>query len=163
MSSARQRPAWRQFVAALALTSLLGACTTERPDGSPARVVQEFIQRMQSVHGEPDAARQAYELLWLEAKKNLTERAQRASAVSGRKVGPEEMLAPSAFHLAFTPRRFDTRMEGKWAIVTIRGDRAQDHAEVRCIAEGNGWRVVLEPPALTPVRKRPEPDSDKTP
>ena len=82
---------------------------------------------------------------------NLAERAKRASAVSGRKMAPEEMLAPSRFSLRFKPRHYQARIQGQWAVVTITGE-----APVRLSLEELSRRVVLELPPLPPIQKRPD-------
>jgi hypothetical protein len=128
-------------------------CEPEPVDERPERVVAEFVERMQRVHGDPESARAAYDLLWGEGKANLAERAKRASALSDRKVGPEEMLAPSHFSLAFTPRRWTARIDGQWAVVTVAGE-ADQQREIRCVAEDGRWRIVQPFPPLTPIRKR---------
>jgi hypothetical protein len=135
----------------------LAACKSESVDVRPDRTVEEFVLRMQRVHGDPKSARPAFDLLWSEAKRNLAERAKRASAVVGRKVAPEEMLAPSRFSMRFTPRRYDARVDGDWAIVTISGEvaDAQRH-DVKCVREDGMWRVVLDLPQLPPIQKRSE-------
>lgn len=127
-----------------------------RAGGRHARgVVEEFIVRMERVHGDRHRARAAYELLWSEAKANLAERAKRASAVAGRAVAPEEMLAPSHFSLRFRPRRYTTRQQGNWAAVTAIG--AVPHTqreEIRCVLEADRWRVMLDVPGLPPIQTR---------
>ena len=134
------------------LASLLG-CEEEASDGEPERVVSEFIQRMQRVHGERKAARAAYDLLWSDARRNLAERAKRASDVAGREIAPEEMLPPSRFSLRHKPRHFEMRVDGDWAEVTVTGeDGAVDR--VKCVREDGKWRVVLELPALAPIERR---------
>jgi len=145
------------LVAALAAV----ACEREPVDDSPEQVVEEFIMRMQRVHGDPVAAKAAYELLWQDARENLAERAKRASAVSGTSVAPEAMLAPSRFSLRFKPRHYSVRVEGKWAAVTVTGEApATQRREVRCAKEPEGWRVVLALPALPPIQKRPGAEVD---
>jgi len=105
----------------LLAAALAGACSTEDASASPEGVVEAFLDRLARVHGDPEPARAAYELLWSEARKNLAERARHASAVAGRTVRPEEMIAPSRLTLRFEPRRFEARRTGDWAIVTAIG------------------------------------------
>ncbi|MES1188838.1 MAG: hypothetical protein ABUL60_33795 [Myxococcales bacterium] len=132
--------------------ALLG-CEEEASDGEPDRVVAEFIQRMQRVHGERKAARAAYDLLWSDARRNLAERAKRASDVAGREIAPEEMLPPSRFSLHHKPRQYGLRIDGDWAEVTVTGeDAAVDR--VKCVREDGKWRVVLELPPLPPIERR---------
>jgi hypothetical protein len=131
------------------------ACEQESADERPERVVAEFVERMQRVHGDPAASRAAYELLWAEGRNNLAERAKRASAVTGRKVAPEEMLAPTRFWLTFRPRSYSSRVQGNWAVVTVSGEAPRtQHHQVRCLMEDGRWRVVLELPSLPPIQKR---------
>jgi hypothetical protein len=136
---------------------LLMGCEREAIDSRPEQVVEEFIQRMQRVHGDNKAARAAYELLWVEARRNLAERAKRASAVAGREVAPEEMLAPSRFSLKLTPKRYSPQIDGDWALVTISGEGPDARSfTLRCVREDGHWRVVLELPPLAPIQHRPE-------
>lgn len=150
----RGTPVAVRFAVVLAAAS---GCEDEPVDATPTRVVEEFIARMERVHGDPEKARAAYELLWSEAQANLTERAKRASDVTGRAVAPEEMLAPSRFSLRFRPKRFDSREESRWAVVTAIGDvPTEQRKEIRCVREEDGWRVMLYIPNLPPIQTRPE-------
>jgi hypothetical protein len=129
-------------------------CEAEAKDSTPERVVQEFMDRMQRVHGDRRAARLAYELLWVDARRNLAERAKRASAVAGREIAPEEMIAPSHFSLAYRPKKLSARTDGDWSEVTVSGEaNAQPHI-VKCVREDGRWRVVLELPLLPPIQRR---------
>jgi hypothetical protein len=150
-----RRVALRQAFCLLAtppLASLLG-CQEEASDGEPERVVAEFIARMQRVHGERKAARAAYDLLWSDARRNLAERAKRASDVAGREIAPEEMLPPSRFSLHHKPRHFDMRVDGDWAEVVVTGEDGIVN-RVKCVREDGKWRVVLELPPLPPIERR---------
>ncbi|HYP98847.1 MAG TPA: hypothetical protein VER96_09240 [Polyangiaceae bacterium] len=142
---------------AVALAFAQTGCEAEAKDSTPERVVQEFIDRMQRVHGDPRAARLAYELLWVDARRNLAERAKRASAVAGREIGPEEMIAPSHFSLAYRPKKFTSRTDGDWSEVTVSGEASstQPHT-IKCVREVDHWRVVLELPPLPPIQRRPD-------
>lgn len=154
-SKQQRRPALALGVLALALAQM--GCEAEAKDSTPERVVQEFMDRMQRVHGDPRAARLAYELLWVDARRNLAERAKRASAVAGREIGPEEMIAPSHFSLAYRPKKFAARTDGDWSEVTVSGETnaTQPHI-VKCVREDGRWRVVLELPLLPPIQRRPD-------
>jgi len=152
----RRRLIWLALGLSLASTVLTG-CEAEANDSTPERVVQEFIDRMQRVHGDSHAARLAYELLWADARRNLAERAKRASAVAGREIAPEEMIAPSHFSLAYRPKKVTARVDGDWAEVTVSGESstAPPHV-VKCVREDGHWRVVLELPPLPPIQRRPD-------
>ncbi len=139
------------------LIATAAACEATPPDAHPETVVEEFISRMQRVHGDPVSGRAAYELMWSEAKQNLAERAKRASAVAGRKIGPEEMIAPSRFSMRFKPHHYQARIDGEWAVVTVTGEVADtQRRDIKCVREDGHWRVVLELPPVPPIQKRPE-------
>lgn len=141
-------------VLALVLAVALGACRSDPVDAPPEAIVEEFVLRMQRVHGDPKTAREAYELLWSEAKHGLAERAKRASAVVGREVAPESMIAPTHFSLSFVPKRYVARVDGDWAVVTAIGEAPKQRREVKCVKEDGRWRVVLVMPPLAPIQRR---------
>jgi hypothetical protein len=145
-----------RLLASIVLLGALTSCQRDPVDAEPARVVQEFVERMQRVHGDPKAARAAYDLLWAEAKYNLGERAKRASALSGRKVAPEEMLAPSRFTIRFTPTKYTAEVQGDWAVVTVTGEAPEQSHRIKCAREDDAWRVVLEIPPVAPIQRRPD-------
>jgi hypothetical protein len=138
------------------LALVVGACRADVVDAGPDAVVEEFVARMQRLHGDPKAARDAYELLWSEGQRSLAERAKRASAVAGREVAPQAMFAPSRFWLSFLPRRYAAHVDGDWAVVTAIGDEPTQRAEVKCVREDGHWRVVLVLPPLPPIQRRDE-------
>ena len=112
---------------------------------------------MERVHGDPEDARRAYELLSSGAKKNLEERARRASAATGRKMSPESMIAPSRFAVRFIPRTMRARTAGDRALVMVLGANPDvERAEVPCVLEDGRWRVDLILPPLPAIEKRPE-------
>jgi|SRR5882724_2047339 len=143
---------WSLLVAGVLGLPLLG-CEEEASDGEPDRVVAEFVARMQRVHGDRKAARAAYELLWSDARRNLAERAKRASDVAGREIAPEEMLPPSRFTLNHKPQRYDARIDGDWAEVSVTAENAGVD-RLKCVREDGKWRVVLELPPLPPIEHR---------
>jgi hypothetical protein len=144
------------MLASLLLAAHAAACQVDAIDAGPEAVVEEFVARMQRVHGDPKAARDAYDLLWSEAKRSLAERAKRASAVAGREVAPQAMLAPSRFWLSFLPKRYSAHTDGDWAVVTAIGEEPGQHEDVKCVREDGHWRVVLVLPPLPAIRRREE-------
>jgi hypothetical protein len=149
----RQTPSRAAWLAPLALCVGLG-CAQHSDEGSPERAVQEFIDRMQRVHGDVQKSKTAYDLLAAEARAKLEERAERASAAVGRVVKPEEMLAPSRFYLSFQPRVWSSREGPGWAIVSVEGESARERREIRCLREQGEWKVVLDLPDLPPLERR---------
>jgi hypothetical protein len=147
------RRATLALVGLWAAACMLAACRQEPSDVEPERLVADFIQRMQRVHGERKSARAAYDLLWADARRNLAERAKRASDVAGREIAPEEMLPPSRFSLHHKPRRYEARVDGDWAEVTVTGEDGSTN-KVKCVREDGNWRVVLELPPLAPIERR---------
>ena len=140
------------FLALLVPTS---GCREAPFEEAPERVVEALVERLQSVHGDGELGRAAVELLWEGARKNLEERAERASAASGRPVRPEEMLAPSRFSLRFDPRTYTPEIKGRYARVTVTGeDPGRELAEVHCVKENGKWRVVIDLPPLPPIESR---------
>jgi hypothetical protein len=130
------------------------ACAQHSDEGSPERAVQEFIDRMQRVHGDAQKSKAAYDLLATDARAKLAERAERASAAVGRVVKPEEMLAPSRFYLSFQPRTWSSREGPGWAVVTVEGESPRERSEIRCLREQGEWKVVLDLPELPPLEHR---------
>jgi hypothetical protein len=153
-SSARCR-CWSRGLCGLALLTLL-ACQVEAVDERPERLVEAFVERMASVHGDPARGKAAVALLWRKGRQNLEERAERASAAAGRKMEPEEMLVPSRFAMNFTPKSYVAQIEGEYARVFLKGDSPADVAEVHCVLEEGRWRVVLALPELPMIQKRGE-------
>lgn len=157
-------PAWRRPRArdlcawlAAGLLAVGSACAQRSEEDSPERAAQEFIDRMQRVHGDPQKSKAAFELLAAEARANLTERAERASAAVGRVVKPEEMLAPSRFYLSFQPRSWSTEQGAGWAVVTAVGESPDEQKQIRCLRENGEWKVVVDLPELPPIeRRKPE-------
>jgi hypothetical protein len=149
----------RLTVGALVALSWLGAagCQKDVVDAGPEAIVEEFIIRMQRVHGDPKAGREAYDLMWSEAQRALVERAKRASAVAGREVAPASMIAPTRFSLTFTPKRYSTRIDGDWAVVSVIGEAPSQRHDVKCVREDGHWRVALMIPPLSPIQKRDDP------
>jgi|SRR5690606_4437983 len=141
----------------LLLVLPLGAlgCEERPAPRGPDVVVQEFLLSLRRAHGSPEAGAKLVELLWKPARDNLAERAARASALSGRELGPGEMIAPSWLSLALMPEHFEWRKDGDWAEVRVSSADGRTMS-TRCALENGAWKVALELPALPPIRQRVE-------
>lgn len=146
----------RPLALALMLLGMAASCSHPPPDATPEGAVRELIDRMERVDGNPERARAAYELLSSSTRENLIERAKRASSATGRRMHPEEMLAPSRFVLLFRPQQMQATIMGDRALVEVTGmDPVVDRARVPLVRENDRWRVDLALPELPPVEKRP--------
>jgi hypothetical protein len=142
---------------------VLSACGQRKPNATPEGAVREVVERMRRVQGDPQAAKTVFELLSKRAQDNLTARAQRYGAASGRAIAPEAMLVPARFALRFEPQRYTPRISGPSAVVEVAGLDPSDAAIVPCVLEQGGWRVDLALPPLPVVQVRPGGDSRDAP
>lgn len=159
MKRARKQKPLFQLLSVLACLSAitLAGCRPRIPNATPEGAVRAFIDGMKRVHGDLSDAKLVYALLSKRAQQNLSARAQRYSAATGKTIAPEAMIAPSRFALRFEPRRFAAQIAGPYALVEVTGNAPSDRAQVPCVLEDNAWRVDLLLPALTPVQMRPAP------
>jgi hypothetical protein len=138
----------------LGLTVLVPGCRRKQFDETPEGVVREFIVRMKHVQGDPQAARAAFDLLSKEAQTNLSDRARRASAATGKRMGPEQMIAPALFFVHFEPRHWNTRTAGNRARVELNGLKPSEFASVPCKEEEGHWKIDPHLPPLPPIERR---------
>ncbi len=143
------------FCLAIALGAASIGCGRRAPNATPDGAVRELVDRMRRLHGDPADAKAAYDLLSKRAQQNLTLRAQRYSAASGKAIAPEAMLAPARFLLRFEPQRYTAQVSGAIARVDVAGLRPDDRAQLVTVFEDGGWRVDLSIPPLPPVQMRP--------
>jgi hypothetical protein len=146
----------REFLGGAVVVVLAGAGCGRKPfDATPEGVVREFVERMERARGDAHDARAAFDLLSRSAQTNLSDRARRASAATGKRMGPEQMIAPSHYYPRFQPRQWGTRIAGDRAVVELSGlDPSAEHALVPCVLEDGRWRIDLALPALPPVERR---------
>jgi hypothetical protein len=133
---------------------LLAGCGRRVPEATPDGVVREAVERMSRIQGDPADAKSVYALLSKRARVNLTARAQRYGAATGKATAPEAMLVPARFLLRFAPQRYSARSFGPLARVEVVGLHPEDRAEVPCVFEDGGWRVDLTLPPVPPLQVR---------
>lgn len=135
------------------LGTWLAACSRAPADATPEGALRTWIDKMEIGAEDPDAMREAFRLLGPRARANLKERAERASRGQGRRYEPYEMLAAGRFALNFRPKSMASRIQGDHAVVDVRGEGPDEHAEVQSVREADGWRLEPELPELTtPLR-----------
>lgn len=139
----------------LLLALAITGCGRRAPNATPDGAVRELVERVRRIHGDPGDAKAAYGLLSRRAQANLTVRAQRYSAASGKGIAPEAMIAPSRFLLRFEPQRYTAQIGGASARVDVVGPLSSDRAQLSCVLEEGVWRVDLGLPVLPPVQMRP--------
>lgn len=138
------------------LCLVLAACSRKAPDGTPEGALREWLDHMEASVDDPREAHAAYALLGPQARKNLEDRAERASRVQGRRVDPEDMLATGRFGLRFRPQSMRATITGDDASVEVVGDDPTERAVVLCHKEGDAWRVEPVLPPLVELPRRPD-------
>lgn len=136
-------------VATVIVAAALAGCSRAPVDATPEGALDGFLQACEDAPHDPTAASRALALLSPASRRTLELRAQRATAVTGRPVAPEQMLVPG-----FTPLRFEISKttttiapDGVHATVDVVGpDPATQHAKVPLEREGSGWRVIVPIP-----------------
>ncbi len=138
------------------VSALLVAGCARRPiDATPEGATRELLDRLEHAQGTIEEARAAMALLASPTRKNLTERARRASGAIGAPMAPEQMLAPGFFFPRFRPRSISSRIQGEQALVHVVGiDESSEVADIPCLKENGRWRVLLQLPPLPPIEKR---------
>jgi hypothetical protein len=136
----------------ITLCLALAGCQPE-PEDTPESALTVWVTAMNASRSDVDARRRAYQVLSNRARESLTERAARASQLSGRDLQPWEMLAPGRFAMrfAFDPDGLTARLDGDRATVTARG-RSGDRARVPMVREQGHWHVDLELPAMEAIQ-----------
>lgn len=129
-------------------------CSRTPPDATPEGTVRLWIEKMESAPDDPRASREAYQLLGPHARANLKERAERASRGQGRRYEPYEMLAEGRFGLKFRPKAMTAQTQGDEAVVLVRGEGAEERAQVHCVREGASWHLEPELPDVAPPARR---------
>lgn len=143
----------RFVIALLAVASF--ACRQKPPDATPEGAVREFAERVSRTGVDPAAAKGAYDLLAKSTQQNLTERAERYTAASGKHIPPEAMIAPSSFIERFEAHELHATILGSHALVHTEGLLPEETADIPCVFEEGGWRVEIALPALMPVSVSP--------
>lgn len=131
-------------------------CSRAAPDATPDGALRVFLERMEIATDDPRAMAEAYDLLGKNARANLEERAERASLVEGKRVGPRQMLAMGRFGLRFRPKGMTVRIAGDSAVVSVTGSDPQERADIACVREGAVWRIEPELPPLSIQQRRPD-------
>lgn len=108
-----------------------------------------FANALEASASDPTARRRVYGYLSHRAQEALTERAARASQVSGWEIRPWEMLAPGRVRMRVQvdPSAVTSRVADDRAVVTARG-RTGGVADIPLVREDGRWRVDLDVPAM---------------
>jgi hypothetical protein len=131
----------RLFALALACASV-AACRKESPD--PARTVLSLVDDVRRADEDPERAKHVVASLPAATRRDLDERAKRASIILGRRVEPTELVADAFVVTRFDPVRTTTTIRNDRATVELFGaNEAVEHARVTCILDGDHWAVEL--------------------
>jgi hypothetical protein len=149
----------RHLLALAGLLLALGSgCSRKAPNATPEGAVRELVIALRQVDGDPSRAKIAFELLSKETRDNLVTRAERYGAASGKRIAPEQMIAPASFLEHFEARELKATITGRYAVVRAAGLLDDERAEIPCVFEDGSWHVRIELPVLSPVEVRQRDD-----
>lgn len=137
-----------------ALGSATAACSRRQPRATPEGAAKEFVETLQRFEGSDKDAATLFGLVSARTKKNLTARAERYGAATGKQIAPAAMIVPSRAGLRFEPQTYKAETSAESARVTVAGASSAERAELNCVLEEDGWHVDLALPDLPPMRSR---------
>lgn len=126
----------------LAVAALTLGCRREVED--PGRAVMTFLDDLRHADEDLERAKRALAALPEASRRDLDERAKRASVVLGRRVEAAELLVDAFVVTRFDPVRTTSDVRGERAVVELYGaNEAVEHGRVTCVREGDRWAVEI--------------------
>lgn len=130
----------------LVLVVALAACSRPKADSTPEGALDQFLEACEQSARDPAATARAIALMVPASRKALEQKSQRATAMIGRPLTPEQILiagfTPLRFEIVKTTTTIDE--QGMHAYVDITGpDPTTQHARVPMEREGTAWRVAV--------------------
>ena len=128
-------------VFALAFAGVLG-CRAESPD--PGRTVTDLLQDLRHADEDLVRARRALGALPASSRRDLDDRAKRASVILGRRVESVELIADAFIFARFEVVRTKTDLRGDRAVVEVFGaNESLEHGKLNLVREGDRWAVEV--------------------
>jgi hypothetical protein len=130
----------------------LASCAREEGGTTPEDAAGVFLEAIERSQRDPDALRQAFDVLDTESRRRLEERAR--SATGAREYAPWEMIVSGRTALRFIPQRGSglrarPGANPDEAVVVVTGEGEGQYAELSMRREEDGWRVVLAVPEMS--------------
>jgi hypothetical protein len=143
--------------ASLAIAIALAAVGCRKEPDDPARTVVAFLEDLRHADEDLDRARRVVAALPAASRRDLEERAGRASVTLGRRVEAPELIVDAFVVLRFEPVRTRSEVKGDRAVVELFGaNEAVEHARVTCAREGERWFVEVPFSSDALAREPPE-------
>ncbi len=121
-------------------------------------MVLAFIDDLRHVDEDVERARRVVAVLPASSRRDLEERARRASVVLGRRVEAPELIADAFVVLRFDPVRARSDIHGDHAVVELFGtNEATEHGRITCVRDGSRWSIEVpfsEPPKVQESAER---------
>ncbi len=140
------------LILCVAASCSLAGCARDEGDTTPEGAASVFLDAIERSKRDPDALRQAYEMLDTESRRRLEERSR--SATGAREYAPWEMIVSGRTALRFAPQRGSGLRERPGtspdeAVVVVTGEGEGQTAELSMRREEGGWRVVVAIPEMS--------------